>query len=105
MFIEVCLTSGTITNSTYYKNSVFSILAYCKMWNYLHQSTAVMFRWMLCAACLDRYALSSINARLRRFASVQIARRVVAAIVLIWIVFPVLLLFLYDLRGGNCIIV
>jgi len=60
---------------------------------------------MLSAACLDRYALSSTNARLRHFASVYVARRVVAVVVLIWIVFPVPLLFLYDLRAGSCIIV
>ncbi len=70
----------------------------------MHQSTAIMFRWMLSAACFDRYALSSTNARLRRFASVYVARRVMAAIALMWVVFPVPLLVFYDLRAGNCII-
>ncbi len=63
------------------------------------------YLWMLSAACLDRYTLSSTDARLRRFASVYVARRVVAVIVLIWIVFSVPLLFIYDLRAGYCIIV
>ena len=65
----------------------------------------MMYRWMLSAACLDRYALSSTNPRLRRFVNVQIARRVVAAIVLIWIVLPIPSLVIYDLKAGACLIV
>jgi hypothetical protein len=105
MFIQVCFTCGTTTNSTYFKNSVLSLSAYCKIWYYLQESTGMTYLWMLSAACLDRCALSSTDARLRRFASVYVARRVVAVIVFIWIVFSVPLLFLYDLRAGNCIIV
>ncbi len=81
------------------------IVAYCKIWYYLLQATSMMFRWMLAAACLDRYVLSSTNAHLRRFASVHIARRVVVAIVLIWIMFPVHRLIIYGLRAGSCAIV
>jgi hypothetical protein len=60
---------------------------------------------MLAAACLDRYFLSSTDASLRRFARIHIARRVVTAIVLIWIVFPIPLLIIYNLRAGYCVIV
>ncbi len=50
---------------------------------------------MLSAACLNRYDLSSNNARLRRFPTVYITPRVVTALVLIWIVLPVYLFIIY----------
>jgi hypothetical protein len=105
MFMQLCFTGGITMNSSYLKNTVFFISAYCKIWYYLQQSTGMMFRWLMSAACLDRYTLTSTDARLRRFASAYVAHRVVAVIVLIWIVFSVPLLFLYDSRAGNCFIV
>lgn len=105
MLIIVSINGGTNMYASYKLSPISSISGYCKFYYYLVQSMGTMFRWMLTAACLDRYALSSRNARLRRFASVYIARRVSAAIAIIWIICPIPLLILFDLRAGSCIIV
>ncbi|CAF3583158.1 unnamed protein product [Adineta steineri] len=50
---------------------ITTIPAFCKMRIYLIQVVALTYRWSLTAACLDRYALSSTNTRLRKFAKVS----------------------------------
>jgi hypothetical protein len=89
--------------TSYFQFPIGYILAYCKLWFYLLQAIAMIFQWLLAAACIDRYALSSTNARLRRFANVHIARRVVAAITLICIISSIPLLVFYGLRTGICV--
>ena len=105
MLMSISITSGAIIYRVFYEDPLNYISVYCKLWYYLQQSFSMTYRWMLCAACLDRYACSSSDARLRRFANVHIARRVVTAVILIWIVFPIPLLILYNIRTGFCVIV
>lgn len=105
MFIQLCLSHTGAIYSIHYGNPISYISLYCKLWFYFHPSMSMMFRWMLAAACLDRYALSSASARLRRFATVIVARRVVIIIVIMWIILPSPFLVLFDLKGGNCMIV
>ena len=62
----------------------------------------MMYRWCLTAACFDRYALTSFNARLRNFAAVHIAYRVIPVIIIVWLVLPIQTLVLFNLRGGQC---
>ncbi len=82
-----------------------TILAVCKLRIYILQCTAMMYRWCLTAACFDRYTLSALDARLRNFAQIHIARRVVVGIILVWIVLPVHTLIFYNLKGNTCGIV
>jgi hypothetical protein len=62
----------------------------------------MMYRWCLVMASFDRYALSSSSVRLRNFAKVHVAYRVISVIVAIWFVLPVHILIFYNLRQGNC---
>lgn len=105
MFISVSTSGGTFIYASYYQNPITNISAYCKVWCYLQLSVGMMYRWMLTAACLDRYVASSSNAHLRRFANISIARRVVTVIVIIWIILPIPLLVLYGVRENNCIVI
>lgn len=105
MFIQLCMTGGTFMYSSYNKNPINATTAYCKAWYYLIQAHSYVGRWMLVAACLDRYILSSTNAILRRFATVRIARRVVLTIIFVWLVLMVPFIFLYDIKSDNCIII
>jgi hypothetical protein len=105
MFIPIGISSGTTMYAAYYGLPMNYNQVYCKMFNYCSQSSSMMYRWMLAAASVDRYTLSSTNARLRRFASVHIARRILVIIVLIWILLSMYLLVIYDIRAGNCIII
>lgn len=81
------------------------VLIICKLRLYILQSTSMMYRWCLTAACFDRYALSAVNTSLRNIAQLYIARRIIASIVLIWIVLPVHTLIFYNLKGNICGIV
>ncbi|CAF1437024.1 unnamed protein product [Adineta ricciae] len=77
-------------------------VTFCKLRIYLNQFVALTYRWSLTAACFDRYLLSSTNIRLRQFARIYVARRVVGIIVLIWLILPVHALVLYNLSAGIC---
>lgn len=105
MFMSISITSGATMYKVFYEDPINHISVYCKLWYYLQQSFSMTYRWILSAACLDRYACSSSDVRLRRFANIHIARRIIVSIVLIWIVFPIPLLILYNLRANFCIIV
>ena len=107
--IGMLINSGLGLGSTLYAvNNVdpqTSILAFCKLRIYISQFGAMVYRWCLVAASLDRYALSSTNARFRQLATVKTARRTVAIIVSVWVVLPVHTLIFYNLNAGTCGIV
>ncbi|UJR19829.1 hypothetical protein I4U23_022962 [Adineta vaga] len=81
---------------------ITTILAFCKLRIYLNQFVALTYRWSLTAACIDRLALSSSNARFRNYARVYIARRVVVVIVIVWLILPVHTLIFYNIRASTC---
>jgi hypothetical protein len=105
MVVHLSLGFGTYLYTLDHVDPTTTILAFCKMRIYLLQSTAMMYRWCLTAACFDRYTLSAANVRLRNFAKIHIARRVIIGIVLVWIVLPVHILIFYNLKGNTCGIV
>src|SRR5579871_282881 len=102
MMIGLGFASGTALYGLDHVDPTTTILAFCKIRLYIIQSTAMMYRWCFTIACIDRYALSSANARLRNFATVYIAHRVVIVIILIWIVLPVHILIVYNLKENIC---
>ncbi|CAF1263359.1 unnamed protein product [Adineta ricciae] len=68
-------------------------------------SMTFMYRWLLAAACFDRYVLTSTNNRLRNLASVRIAYRVIVINSIIWLVLPIQILILFNVRDNKCGIV
>jgi hypothetical protein len=102
MLITLIMAAGHAIYALNHVDPVTSVLAFCKMRYYVIQSSSMMYRWSLTAACFDRYALSSPNVRLRNIARVYIARRVVAVIVSVWIVLPVHILIFHTIRAGVC---
>ncbi|CAF1287354.1 unnamed protein product [Adineta steineri] len=102
MLITLIMSSGNAIYAYNHVDPVTTIIAFCKIRYYVIQSTSMMYRWSLTAACFDRYALSSSNVRLRNFSRVYIARRVVIIIVLAWIVLPVHILLFHSIRNGIC---
>jgi hypothetical protein len=71
-------------------------ITYSKVRTYVLQSTALMYRWCVVAACIDRYVLSSANIRLRNLANVHVVRRVIPMIIIVWLVLPVHNLIFYT---------
>ena len=102
MFAQLMLVSVVHIYSLYRTNPLTYMLAFCKVRNYLVQVTSMVYRWGLIAASFDRYVMSSAIPRLRCLASVHITRRVTGVIVLIWLVLPIYILVLYDLRSRSC---
>ncbi len=60
--MAVNLSMGFATNmyTINHTDPNLTILAFCKMRIYILQTSAVMYRWYLTVACVDRFALSSV---------------------------------------------
>lgn len=102
MIINLGLGIGSSMYTLDHADPNTSILAFCKLRIYLSQFVSLTYRWSLTAACFDRFALSSTNTCLRDFARVQIARRVVGVLIIVWLILPVHTLIFYNLRAGAC---
>jgi hypothetical protein len=100
--IQFSFLCGVLVYASNHVNPVTSVVAMCKIYMYVQQTTAMIQRWLMAAASFDRYACSSSRAGLRRFATVRVARRIVLAIVAIWFVIPVYRLVFYDIRPNDC---
>ena len=74
----------------------------CKVRVYFGQSTVMMYRWCMVAACFDRHACVSTNARLRNFSQVGVVYRTIAMIMIIWLLLPVHILIFYEVISGRC---
>ncbi|CAF2007368.1 unnamed protein product [Rotaria magnacalcarata] len=89
LLIHISIGIGTILYSLNPINASLLSSNYYKIRIYITQSTAVMYRWYVVAASFDRCTLSSRNLRLKYFAQINITRRTLVGIVIIWIVLPV----------------
>ncbi|CAF0846678.1 unnamed protein product [Adineta steineri] len=78
-------------------NSLFNA-NFCKAQGYMTQVSAMLCRWLLTIACIDRCLLTSTNARLRLFATVHIAKKIILLLHIIWLIFPIHMLLFADVR-------
>jgi hypothetical protein len=89
-------------------NPFTTISSFCKARSYLNQTSAMSCRWLLVMACVDRCFSCSTNARIRRYSSVIIARRIAILLIVIWFILPIHVLIFMDIQlPGNiaCLIV
>lgn len=100
MIVSLSLGCGSLLYTLNNPDPNTTIRAFCKIRVYVMQSTFMMARWMITIACVDRYALSSRDARKRKFAQVHIARRAILLIICIWLVLPIHTLVFYEIRPG-----
>jgi hypothetical protein len=75
----------------------------CKTRAYIGQLLAMIYRWLMTMACIDRYMISSKNVYLRELANPRIAYSIVIKIVIICIILPLHNLFVVDVLSGFCI--
>ena len=80
-------------------------LSFCKVRGYLFQICLMLSRWFVAFACIDRYALTSENVRLRNFATNKIAYRVIVVILVVWSIICSHRLIFYEIQGNICGIV
>ncbi|CAF1648792.1 unnamed protein product [Adineta ricciae] len=102
MFTQLVIFSIPSIYAYYYFNPMSYFMLYCKIRMYIIQITSFVYRWSYTIASFDRYILSSSNARLRKFASVQIAIRVLFGIVLISLIYSVYIPFVYEIKSLVC---
>lgn len=58
----------------------------------------MMCRWLLTLSCIDRCCLLSSDARIRSFSTLRLAKRLVLALFLFWILFPTHLIIFLRVR-------
>ena len=71
---------------------------FCKFRGYLGQSSAMLCRWFLTIACIDRCLFTSTNAHLRLFSTVHRARKIVLITTVLWLIIPIHTLIFTDVR-------
>lgn len=89
MLINLSFGIGTTLYLIHHRNSTPPSPTFSKIHTYLVQCISMMYRWCLVAASFDRYAITSTNQRLRKFASMKIARGTIIGIIITWIVLPI----------------
>lgn len=83
-------------------NPVTTINSFCKSRTYLNQTSAMLCRWLLILACIDRCLSCSTNTRIRSFATVEKARICIFLTVFIWFIFPIHTLIYSEIQlPGN----
>lgn len=102
MLVVLPVGVGTYVYALHHDNPYTTNRVFCKLRTYVLQSMTMVYRWCIVAACVDRCVSISTNARLRNFASVRIAHRVTASIVVVWLTVPIQALVLFDLRNNRC---
>ncbi|CAF1479532.1 unnamed protein product [Adineta steineri] len=104
MLIAMCFGLMPRVYSVYYPDPINTINAFCKTRIYFGQCSALIYRWLLTMACIDRYTSSTTNARIRWFANVRIAYRVVLITTMILILFSIHNLFYRTINKDLCIL-
>ncbi len=98
----LCFTVTPLAYAAYHPNPVITLTIFCKICPYAAQCFALIYRWLMTMACIDRYMLSSKSIRLRAFANPRIAYRIILINVIIWFVIPVHNLIFLEIRGSFC---
>ena len=86
-------------------NPFNTISTFCKARNYLLQCSAMMYRWFMAAACIDRYIHTSPNLRLQQFINVRLTWRVIGVIVILYLILPFHQLVWNDVQNNLCVFI
>ena len=77
-------------------------LIWCKIRSYLFNALLMLYRWYKMAACIDRAAICNRHARIRAFADIRIAYRVVLIITIVWLLIPIHLAIYFRIESDRC---
>jgi hypothetical protein len=88
-------------NSTYGDPTVNSLI-YCKLRFYLANAWGQMSKYFIVFACIDRYVLTSGNARVRAFSRPSVALWAIGIATVVWHIIPVHILILLSIMNGRC---
>ncbi|CAF1663450.1 unnamed protein product, partial [Adineta ricciae] len=97
------LTVGLATTVYVYDRPWAVSQIYCQIRNYLVNACQQISRFMIIAACFDRFALCSTNFRLRQFCRTSIARYyVIPSVIIVWLIFPIYTLIFIIVVNNSC---
>jgi hypothetical protein len=80
-------------------------LMFCKLRGWTFQIFLMLSRWFIAFACIDRYALTSDDVRLRNLANKKTAYRAIAALTLVWAIICSHRMIYYNIDGNLCAII
>lgn len=86
----------------FHPDPITYIESFCKIRMFMAQVTSFIYRWSYAMASIDRYVLSSPHARLRRFANVKIAYRVLALMIVTWLLVSIYIIAVFGIKGNDC---
>lgn len=61
-----------------------------------------MMRSFIVLACIDRYAMCSVQARIRSFSNYRVALRLIPTIVVLWLIVTSYIPALHSIENGRC---
>jgi hypothetical protein len=77
-------------------------LVYCKIRLYGSHVIGQFVRFSVVFACADRFFVTRTSARIRSWSSIQIARKLIIIMCVVWIIAGLHLPVFMDIRGGVC---
>ncbi|CAF3937505.1 unnamed protein product [Rotaria sp. Silwood1] len=87
--------------------TTLSASIYCKFRSYFTYGNLSASMWLIIGACMDRWASSSSNVRIRSIGEIKIAKRIILSIICIMhlIYDPMLYCYdgVYELPSSNCV--
>ncbi len=95
-----------LSSFNYYPQTKLGTIIYCKMRTYLTYASLSLSIWFVIGACVDRWASSSDNIRIRSFSNVQRAKQIIIGMTLIvyFVYGQMLYCFngIFHLNTGGC---
>ncbi|CAF3651586.1 unnamed protein product [Rotaria socialis] len=86
----------------YYGDPTTGSLIFCKLRYYLGHILGQMARYFIAVVCIDRFALTSMNARFRTFSKPSTTRFLIISISAIMHIVPSHIAILTTIENGNC---
>ncbi|CAF5007746.1 unnamed protein product [Rotaria sp. Silwood1] len=102
---NIILIDTAVISSLYgidHPDPIHLLVAFCKLKFYGPHVLLMLSRSFKIASCIDRWALTSSNVRIRSFSQPKIARNVIIFLMLIWPIIPIFLAILSNIYSGRC---
>jgi hypothetical protein len=100
--VVLCFNTPTYLYTSTYGDPTANSLIFCKLRFYLANVWGEMARYCILCACIDRYALTSGNARVRAFSRPSVAIWVIGIGAVAWHIVPTHMLILLSIMNGRC---
>lgn len=97
-FIEIIYAFGRVSIISYLPISSrpTSSVVYCRISSYIQHYLLNSVRTYTVLACIDRFALCSTSARMRKLSSISMARKLIIIATIVWLFIPIHMLIFYQ---------